>query len=101
MEWKKLADSVLMGLLIFMVGLFVIAYYVNTEALRQTQKEVSLLNSLDQQKNIAIKKLFKKMDMTRRDLYNTRKDLDLTKKDLGGVTDELKGLKGKLGDLSK
>lgn len=98
---KKQLDFVVMAILILMIGVFIISYYMNDIALKQTQQEVYLLGKLDQQKNLAIRKLLKKVDMTRRDLYDTRKDLDLAKKDLTGVTDELKGLKGKLGDLSK
>ena len=98
---KKQLDFMVMALLILMIGVFIISYYVNDLALKQTQQEVYLLGKLDQQKNLAIRKLLKKVDMTRRDLYDTRKDLDLAKKDLTGVTNELKGLKGKLGEMSK
>jgi len=98
---KKQLDFMVMALLILMIGVFIISYYVNDLALKQTQQEVNLLGKLDQQKNLAIRKLLKKVDITRRDLYDTRKDLELAKKDLTGVTNELKGLKGKLGEMSK
>ena len=98
---KKVLASLLMGALVFMVGFFIIIYYMNSFELQQSQKEISVLNTLNLQKTCAVKKLIKRSAAGRNELNSVKNELESAKKALDGVNKELISLKDTLGKLSK
>jgi hypothetical protein len=98
---RKIAESLVMGLLIFAVGLFIITYYMNSFELQESQKENAVLNTMYLQRVCQIKKLVKRDKSYTAELTGLKKELGDSKDKLDSVTKELASLKTTLGNLSK
>lgn len=97
----RIAATLLLGLLIFTVGFFVIIYYMTAFDLQQCQREIAVLNTLNLQKTCEVKKLLKRASAKQSELSGIKAELESAKKSLDGTTKELASLKETLGKLSK